>query len=142
MLQLHTAHDQPRSAASPVVVHDAAALPQHLPRQVFGLVNSYVLHKITDPQVVSTLERTVSGIENGLWRRLSGLAPGQAIVSFPHMTRPLLVTVDPTPARLRLGPGRRGDCSPRLPQIRTCPIKASGSSSHGLAADGDTRWDG
>jgi DNA helicase HerA-like ATPase len=26
-------------------------LPQHLPRQVFGLVNSYILHKITDPQV-------------------------------------------------------------------------------------------
>src|SRR5262249_41843578 len=23
-------------------------LPQHLPRQVFGLVNSYILHKITD----------------------------------------------------------------------------------------------
>src|SRR5207249_5742328 len=36
-------------------------LPQHLPRQIFGLVNSYVLHKITDPQVVSTLRHTVSG---------------------------------------------------------------------------------
>jgi hypothetical protein len=30
-------------------------LPQHLPRQVFGLVNSYILHKITDAEVVSTL---------------------------------------------------------------------------------------
>lgn len=77
-------------------------LPQHLPRQVFGLVNSYILHKITDPQVVSTLQRTVSGIDDGLWKRLPGLAPGQAIVSFPHMARPLLVSVDPTPARLRL----------------------------------------
>jgi DNA helicase HerA-like ATPase len=76
--------------------------PQHLPRQVFGLVNSYVLHKLTDPQVVSTLQRTVSGIDEGLWKRLPGLAPGQAIVSFPHMTRPLLVSVDPTPAKLRL----------------------------------------
>jgi hypothetical protein len=76
--------------------------PQHLPRQVFGLVNSYVLHKLTDPQVVSTLQRTVSGIDDGLWKRLPGLAPGQAIVSFPHMTRPLLVSVDPTPAKLRL----------------------------------------
>jgi hypothetical protein len=37
-------------------------------------------------------------------------------------------------------PGRRGDCSPRLPQIRTCPIKASGSSSHGLAARSAIRW--
>ncbi len=77
-------------------------LPQHLPRQLFGLVNSYVLHKITDPQVVSTLHRTVSGIDEGLWKRLSGLAPGQAVVSFPHMTRPLLVSIDPTPAKLRL----------------------------------------
>jgi hypothetical protein len=77
-------------------------LPQHLPRQVFGLVNSYILHKVTDPQVVSTLQRTVSGIDEGLWKQLPGLAPGQAIVSFPHMTRPLLVAVDPTPAKLRL----------------------------------------
>ncbi len=77
-------------------------LPQHLPRQLFGLVNSYVLHKITDPQVVAALRKTVSGIDEGLWNRLPGLAPGQAIVSFPHMTRPLLVSIDPTPCRLRL----------------------------------------
>jgi DNA helicase HerA-like ATPase len=77
-------------------------LPQHLPRQVFGLVNSYILHKITDPQVVSTLHRTVSGIDESLWNRLPGLAPGQAIVSFPHMARPLLVSIDPAPAKLRL----------------------------------------
>jgi DNA helicase HerA-like ATPase len=77
-------------------------LPQHLPRQLFGLVNSYVLHKIADPQVVSTLRHTVSGIDEGLWRRLPGLAPGQAIVAFPHLARPLLVAVDPAPAQLRL----------------------------------------
>jgi DNA helicase HerA-like ATPase len=77
-------------------------LPQHLPRQVFGLVNSYILHKITDAEVANTLRRTVSGIDAGLWNRLAGLAPGQAIVSFPHMARPLLVSVDPTPAELRL----------------------------------------
>ena len=76
--------------------------PQHLPRQVFGLVNSYILHKITDPHVAETLRKTVSGIDEGLWHRLPGLAPGQAIVSFPHMTRPLLVSVDPTPAKLRM----------------------------------------
>jgi hypothetical protein len=77
-------------------------LPQHLPRQVFGLVNSYILHKITDPLVVSSLRRTVSGIDEGLWNRLPGLAPGQAIVSFPHMARPLLVSIDPAPMELRL----------------------------------------
>jgi len=77
-------------------------LPQHLPPQVLGLVNSYVLHKITDPHVVSTLRRTVSGIDEGLWNRLPGLAPGQAIVSFPHMARPLLTSIDPAPCELRL----------------------------------------
>ncbi len=77
-------------------------LPQHLPRQMFGLVNSYILHKITDAQVVASLRRTVSGIDAGLWDRLPGLAPGQAIVSFPHMARPLLVSIDPSPAELRL----------------------------------------
>jgi DNA helicase HerA-like ATPase len=77
-------------------------LPQHLPRQLLGLVNSFILHKITDPQVVAALRKTVSGIDEGLWNRLPGLAPGQAIVSFPHMTWPLLVSVDPARSKLRL----------------------------------------
>lgn len=37
------------------------------------------------------------------------------------------------------GPGRPGDCSPGLPLIRTCPIKAYGSSSHGFATHGGTQ---
>jgi hypothetical protein len=52
--------------------------------------------------VVSQLQRTVSGIDTALWRRLPGLAPGQAIVAFPHLARPLLVAIDPAPSRLRL----------------------------------------
>ena len=77
-------------------------LPQHLPRQILGLVNSFILHKVSDPYVVATLRKTVSGIDEGLWSRLPGLAPGQAIVSFPHMTRPLLVAMDPAPCKLRM----------------------------------------
>src|SRR5207237_6552318 len=34
-------------------------LPGHLPRQVLGLCNSFILHKLTDPGVVSLLKRTV-----------------------------------------------------------------------------------
>jgi uncharacterized protein len=77
-------------------------LPGHLPRQIFGLVNSYILHKITDPLVLGSLRKTVHGIDEGLWNRLAGLAPGQAVVSFPHMTRPLLVSMDPARGKLRL----------------------------------------
>jgi hypothetical protein len=77
-------------------------LPGHLPKQVLGLCNSFVLHKLTDPSVVSILKRTVPGVEDALWDRLPALAPGQAITSFPHLTRPLLVSVDPAPGKLRM----------------------------------------
>jgi hypothetical protein len=77
-------------------------LPAHLPRQVLGLCNSFVLHKLQDPAVVGLLRRTVGGVDDGLWDRLPGLAPGQAVVSFPHFARPLLVSIDPCPAKLKL----------------------------------------
>lgn len=77
-------------------------LPQHLPDEVFGLVNNFILHKIGDAGVVNRLKQTVPGVDASLWRRLPGLAPGQAIVSITGMTRPLLVAVDPSPARLRM----------------------------------------
>ncbi|WP_020469386.1 ATP-binding protein [Zavarzinella formosa] len=77
-------------------------LPQHLPRQVLGLCNNFILHKLTDPQVVSTLAKTVPGIDPGLWARLPALAPGQAVVSFGHMTRPLLTAMNPTTCQLRM----------------------------------------
>jgi DNA helicase HerA-like ATPase len=77
-------------------------LPGHLPKQVLGLCNSFILHKLTDPAVVTTLKRTVGGVDDGLWDRLPNLAPGQAVAAFPHFTRPLLVSVDPAPGRLRM----------------------------------------
>jgi DNA helicase HerA-like ATPase len=77
-------------------------LPQHLPDEVFGLCNNFVLHKVNDPGVVGRLRRTIGGIDESLWQRLPGLAPGQAIVSFAHMARPLLAAIDPAPCRLRM----------------------------------------
>jgi hypothetical protein len=77
-------------------------LPQHLPDEVLGLLNNWVLHKITDVNVVSGLRKQIGGIDESLWKRLPSLAPGQAIVSFTSMARPLLVAVDPAPCKLRL----------------------------------------
>lgn len=77
-------------------------LPQHLPREVLGLVNNHILHKITDEAVVRSLRHVIPGIDEGQWRRLPALAPGQAVVSFTHMARPLLTAVDPAPCRLRM----------------------------------------
>lgn len=77
-------------------------LPQHLPDEVLGLINNFVLHKISDGSVVDRLRRSISGIDKGQWGMVPGLAPGQALVSLTSMTRPLLVSIDPTPCRLRL----------------------------------------
>jgi DNA helicase HerA-like ATPase len=93
-------------------------LPAHLPRSVLGLCNSFVLHKLTDPSVVAVLRKQVPGVDDGLWDRLPGLAPGQAIASFPHFTRPLLVSIDPAPGKLRLADdgGHDGTAAPVQPR--------------------------
>ena len=77
-------------------------LPQHLPREVLGLVNNHILHKINDETVLRGLRQVIPGIDEGQWRRLPALAPGQAVVSFTHMTRPLLVAIDAAPCQLRM----------------------------------------
>lgn len=75
-------------------------LPQHLPDEVLGLINSFILHKISDANVVSQLKRSIGGVDASLWSRLPNLAPGQAIVSAPSLSRSLLVAIDPSPCKL------------------------------------------
>jgi DNA helicase HerA-like ATPase len=77
-------------------------LPQHLPDDVLGLINNFILHKISDAGVIERLRKSIGGLDKAQWAMLSGLAPGQAIVSLTSMARPLLVSLDPTPCQLRL----------------------------------------
>jgi DNA helicase HerA-like ATPase len=77
-------------------------LPQQLPDEVLGMINNFILHKIADGTVVERLRKSISGLDRGQWNMLPGLAPGQALVSLTHMTRPLLVSVDPAACKLKL----------------------------------------
>ena len=77
-------------------------LPQHLPDEVLGLINNYVLHKINDANVIGRLKRSLGIIDDSLWKRLPNLAPGQALVAMSSFTRPLLINIDPTPCKLRM----------------------------------------
>ena len=77
-------------------------LPQHLPEEVLGLINNWVLHKISDTGVVNRLKRSIGGLTETQWRYLTSLAPGQAIVSFTSFSRPLQVTIDPSQCKLLL----------------------------------------
>ena len=76
--------------------------PQHLPDELLGLMNNYVLHRMNDANTISRLRRSIGGIDAGLWDRVTSLAPGQAVVSFTHLSRAMLVSVDPTQCRLRM----------------------------------------
>lgn len=77
-------------------------LPQHLPDEVLGLINNYILHKIGDAGVISRLKRSLGVIDDSLWLRLPGLAPGQALAVMSSFARPLLINIDPTPCKLRM----------------------------------------
>lgn len=77
-------------------------LPQHLPDEVLGLINNYILHKIGDAGVISRLKRSLGVVDDSLWRKLPGLAPGQALVAMSSFERPLLINIDPTPCKLRM----------------------------------------
>ncbi|ATB40438.1 Bipolar DNA helicase [Cystobacter fuscus] len=77
----------------------ATQSPRHLPTEVLGLLNNFIIHQITDSSAISHLRRSVGGIDEDLWERVSRLAPGQAIVAFRNFLRPLMVTVDPAPVR-------------------------------------------
>ena len=75
-------------------------LPQHLPDEVLSLVNNWILHKITDDATLTRLRRTIPNIPDTHWRRLPTLTPGQALITFTPLTRPLQITLDPSPAKL------------------------------------------
>jgi uncharacterized protein len=75
-------------------------LPGHLPDEVLGLINNWVLHKIGDANVVQRLRKILSGVDDGTWSSLTNLPSGHALASFTHVTRPVTVSVDPTPCRL------------------------------------------
>lgn len=77
-------------------------LPQHLPDEILGLVNNFVLHKIGDSNVVSRLKKNIGGVDDALWSRLPRLAPGQAIVSLASLNRPVLTAMNPAPCKLRM----------------------------------------
>jgi DNA helicase HerA-like ATPase len=77
-------------------------LPSHLPDEVLGLVNNWILHKLTDTGVVNRLRKVVPGVSEASWNSLPNLAPGQALCSFTHLARPVMTTVDPSPCQLRM----------------------------------------
>jgi DNA helicase HerA-like ATPase len=74
-------------------------LPQHLPNEVLGLLNNFIIHKVSDSSVISRMQRSIGSIDQSLWNRVPRLAPGQALASFSSFTRPLMLAIDPAPGK-------------------------------------------
>lgn len=77
-------------------------LPQHLPDEVLALINNWVLHKIQDVNIVNRLRKIVPGVDEAMWQSLPAQAPGQATVSFTHLSRAITLSMDAAPCRLRM----------------------------------------
>lgn len=75
-------------------------LPQHLPDEVLGLINNWIIHKVTDSGVLARLRRSIGAIEGNLWDRIPTLGAGQAVVSLQTQRRALVTRILPTPCRL------------------------------------------
>ena len=77
-------------------------LPQHLPDEVFGLINNWVLHKIQDANVISRLRKVIPGVDEAMWRAMPAQPPGEATISFTHLSRAVTVSMDAAPCRMRM----------------------------------------
>ena len=75
---------------------------QELVDKYSGKKNNWVLHKLTDAGVIQRLRRVVSAVSDATWSALPNFAPGQAVCAFTHLQRPIVVSVDPAPGRLRM----------------------------------------
>src|ERR1700733_15317900 len=73
--------------------------PNDLPDDVLGLVNDWVIYKI-DEATIRRVKSYVPHSDDSLWGLVRSLGPGQALVSFTPMRRPVICAVDPSPAKL------------------------------------------
>lgn len=77
-------------------------LPQHLPDEVLALVNNWILHKVQDVNTINRLRRVIPGVDEAMWRSMPAQPPGEAVVSFTHLKRPVTVSMDAAPCKLRM----------------------------------------
>jgi DNA helicase HerA-like ATPase len=73
--------------------------PNDLPDDVLGLVNNWMVYKI-DEATIRRLKSYIPNSDESLWTLVRGLGPGQALVSFTHIRRPVIAAIDPSPAKL------------------------------------------
>lgn len=73
--------------------------PGHLPPELFELCNTRIVHNLRSLQNLEALMTTAGDIDQSLWERCPLLGVGEAIISSPQLTRPVVVHIRPASSR-------------------------------------------
>jgi hypothetical protein len=69
--------------------------PGHLPPEIFELCNTRIVHTLRSMHNLDALMATAGDVGREMWARCPLLGPGEAIVTSPQLTRPVVVTIRP-----------------------------------------------
>jgi len=117
----------------------ASQRPSELSRTVLAQCNSFIVHRIQNPDDQQYFRSVISGINRELLDQLPALAQQQAIVMGDCVTLPLQVRIQTISPRPRsLDPefvGRWSDINPTLPDVEAIAAKWEGSNSASQGRD-------
>ena len=69
--------------------------PGHLPPEIFELCNTRIVHTLRSMHNLEVLMTTAGDVAKEMWARCPLLGPGEAIVTSPQLTRPVVVGIRP-----------------------------------------------
>ena len=75
--------------------------PGHLPPEIFELCNTRIVHTLRSMHNLDVLMATAGDVGREMWARCPLLGPGEAIVTSPQLTRPVVVTIRPAKSQRR-----------------------------------------
>jgi DNA helicase HerA-like ATPase len=73
--------------------------PGHLPSEIFELCNTRIVHTLRSIHNLEALMTTAGDVGREMWARCPLLGQGEAIVTSPQLTRPVVVSIRPAMAR-------------------------------------------
>jgi DNA helicase HerA-like ATPase len=73
--------------------------PGHLPPEIFEMCNTRIVHTLRSLHNLEALMTTAGDIGKEMWARRPLLGPGEALVTSPQASRPVLVSIRPSMMR-------------------------------------------
>lgn len=65
--------------------------PSHIPSEIFELSNTRIIHSLKSEPNIQALKNTTDNVLENIWKDVSNLAQGQALVVSPQFSHPIFV---------------------------------------------------